>query len=101
MVRDGVLLAVEAIEGTDAAILRGGTLGRESTVVIKCLKPHQDIRFDLPTVGLQTIQTMMKVKASVLAIEAKVTLIPEKERFLTLAKEAGIAVVGWSDKNGS
>jgi len=101
VVRDGVLLAVEAIEGTDAAILRGGMLGRESAVVIKCLKPHQDIRFDLPTVGLQTIETMVKVSASVLAIEAKATLIPDKGAFLARANEAGIAVVGWTNKNGS
>jgi hypothetical protein len=101
VVRDGVLLAVEAIEGTDAAILRGGTLGRESAVVIKCLKPHQDVRFDLPTVGLQTIQTMIKVKASVLAIEAKATLILEKEAFLAQAKNAGIAVVRCLPRGGA
>jgi len=97
VVRNGILLAVEAIEGTDAAIRRGGMLGQESAVVIKCLKPHQDVRFDLPTVGIQTIQTMIEVRASVLAIEANVTLIPEKELFLAKAKEAGIAVVGWQD----
>ncbi len=95
VVRDGVLLAVEAIEGTDAAIRRGGLLGQESAVVIKCLKPDQDIRFDLPTVGPKTIETMIEVKANVLAIEAGATLLLEKEQVLKMAREAGIAVVGW------
>jgi DUF1009 family protein len=90
-----VLLAVEAIEGTDATIVRGGTLGQESAVVIKCLKPGQDIRFDLPTVGHRTIETMIAVKASVLAIEAHATLLLEKEKTLKMAREAGIAVVGY------
>ncbi len=97
IVRDGVILAVEAIEGTDAAIARGGTLGRDSAVVIKCLKPHQDLRFDLPTVGLNTIQTMIDVRASVLAVEAHATLLLDKERMLKAASDAGIAVVGWTE----
>jgi len=96
VVKDGVLLAVEAIEGTDAAIRRGGLLGREAVRVIKCVKPHQDIRLDLPTVGPQTIQTMIDAKASVLAIEAGATILIEKERMIKMAKEAGIAVVGYS-----
>ncbi len=95
VVRDGILLAVEAIEGTDATIRRGGALAEESAVVIKCLKPHQDIRLDLPTVGPKTLETMIEVKASTLAIEAGATLVLEKESFLKLAREAGIAVVGW------
>jgi DUF1009 family protein len=98
VVRNGVLLAVEAIEGTDAAILRGGALGRESAVVVKCLKPHQDVRFDLPTVGPKTIQTMIDVKATVLAVEAKQTLILEKETTLHMARQADIAIVGWTDE---
>ncbi len=100
VIKDGVLLAVEATEGTDAAILRGGQLGREGVRVVKCLKPHQDMRFDLPTVGPQTIQTMIKARASVLAIEAGRTLLIEKELLLKMAKEANIAVIGWSEKNG-
>ena len=97
VVKDGVLLSVEAVEGTDAAILRGGQLGRGEVRVIKCLKPHQDVRFDLPTVGVQTIQTMIKANASVLAVEAGATLLVEKEAFLKAAKEARIAVVGWRE----
>ena len=97
VVKEGVLLAVEAIEGTDAAILRGGLLGGEAVRVIKCLKPHQDKRLDIPTVGPKTIETMMTAKASVLVIEARVTILIEKERLVKMAKEADIAVVGWVD----
>ncbi len=94
VVKDGVLLAVEAIEGTDATIRRGGLLGRDAVRVVKCVKPHQDIRLDLPTVGPQTIQTMIDVRASVLAVEAGATILIEKEQMLKIAKDAGIAVVG-------
>lgn len=97
VVRKGVILAVEAIEGTDAAIRRGGTLGKEGAVVIKICKPQQDLRFDLPTVGPETIQTMKTVAASVLAVEAGKTLVLQKTVFLKEAEKAGIAVVGIKD----
>lgn len=98
VVRKGVILAVEAIEGTDAAIRRGGTLGKKNAVVIKICKPQQDFRFDLPAIGPQTLETMKSVKASVLVVEAGKSLVLEKERFLKEARQAGIAVVGWKDK---
>ncbi|MCU0580324.1 MAG: UDP-2,3-diacylglucosamine diphosphatase LpxI [Desulfobacterota bacterium] len=79
VVRKGAVVAVEAIEGTDATILRGGQLAREKAVVIKVSKPTQDLRFDLPAIGEQTIQTMQEVKAAVLAIEAQKTLIFDRE----------------------
>ncbi len=93
VVRKGAVVAVEAIEGTDAAILRGGQLAREKAVVIKVSKPTQDLRFDLPAVGETTIQTMQEVKASVLAIEAQKTLIFDREATLALADRYRIAVV--------
>ena len=93
VVRKGAVVAVEAIEGTDAAIIRGGQLAREKAVVIKVSKPMQDLRFDLPAVGEQTIQTMQEVKASVLAIEAHKTLIFDREATLALADRYRIAVV--------
>ncbi len=99
VIKDGVLLAVEAAEGTDAAILRGGQLGREGVLVVKCLKLNQDIRFDLPTVGPQTIQTMIKARAAVLCIEAGATLVIEKALLLKMAKDANIAVVGVSQSS--
>lgn len=94
VVREGVVLAVEAIEGTDAAIRRGGSLGKEKAVVIKICKPQQDFRFDVPAIGPGTIQAMAEVKASVLAVEAGKTLLLEKEKLLRDAASAGIAVVG-------
>ena len=97
VVRDGVILAVEAIEGTDAAIRRGGSLGKEKAVVIKICKPQQDFRFDIPTVGPGTIRAMVEVKASVLVVEAGKTLFLEKEQLLQEARAAGIAIVGCSD----
>ena len=96
VVRNGVILAVEAIEGTDAAIRRGGGLGKENVVVIKICKPQQDLRFDLPTIGPGTIRTMKEVKAAVLAVEAGKTLVLEKEILLREARAAGVAVVGFS-----
>ncbi len=97
VVRNGVILAVEAIEGTDAAIRRGGTLGKKNAVVIKICKPQQDLRFDLPTIGLQTLEVMEEVKASVLVVEAKKTIVLEKDQFIKEAAKAGIAVVGYTD----
>jgi len=79
VVRDKTVLALEAIEGTDETIRRGGTLAREKAVVVKVCKPRQDQRFDLPTVGLHTINVMAEVKASVLAIEAGRTIIFDKD----------------------
>ncbi len=97
VVRNGVILAVEAIEGTDEAIRRGGSLGRENTVVIKICKPQQDLRFDLPTIGPETIRTMRTVKAAVLAVEAGKSLVLEKQTLLEEAREAGIALVGYKE----
>lgn len=97
VIRNGIILAVEAIEGTDNTIRRGGNLGKENTIVIKICKPHQDLRFDLPTIGPETIQTMQEVKATVLAVEAGKAIVLEKEIFMKKAKQAGIAVVGYKE----
>ncbi len=93
IVKNGIVLAVEAIEGTDQAILRGGVLGGPGTVVVKVSKPKQDERFDVPTVGISTIQSMMTARAAVLGIEAGKTLIVDREEFLKLAAEQGIKLV--------
>lgn len=97
VIRNGVILAVEAIEGTDAAIRRGGALGQENAVVIKICKPQQDFRFDLPTIGPDTIRTMKAVKAGVLAVEAGRAIVLEKDVLLKEAKAVGIAVVGYKE----
>ncbi len=93
VVRRKVVLAVEAIEGTDKAILRGGAIAKEKAVVVKVSKPNQDFRFDLPAVGLNTIKVMSTVNASVLAIEAGKTLIFDKEEMIRLADRNSIAIV--------
>ncbi len=97
VVRDCVVLAVEAIEGTDAAILRGGRLAREGAVVVKVRKPGQDFRFDLPATGLTTIKSLQSVKGAVLAVEAGESLIFDRELMVEAANKAGIVVVGVSE----
>lgn len=93
VVKNGVVLAVEAIEGTDQTILRGGQLGGEGTVVVKVAKPLQDYRFDVPTVGPDTIEMMIKSGAAVLAVEAGTTFILEKEKTVARAEEHDISLV--------
>ena len=93
VVRRKTVLAVEAIEGTDNTILRGGALATEGGIVIKVCKPNQDLRFDLPAVGSSTINIMSKVNASVLTIEAGKALIFDKEEMIRLADNNGIAIV--------
>ena len=97
VVRNQTVLAVEAIEGTDAAIRRGGTLGKEKAVVVKLKKPNQDLRFDLPAVGEKTIISMLEVKAAVLAVEAGYALFFDRESVIRAADAAGIVVVGVSE----
>jgi DUF1009 family protein len=97
VVRNQTVLAVEAIEGTDAAIRRGGTLGKEKAVVVKLKKPNQDLRFDLPAVGEKTIISMLEVKAAVLAVEAGYALFFDRESVIKAADAAGIVVVGVSE----
>jgi len=97
VVKDQAVLAVEAIEGTDEAIRRGGTLCGGGAVVIKVCKPQQDLRFDLPAIGLLTIKTMAQVKASCLAIEAGKTIIIDRQAVIHDAEQAGIAIVAMHD----
>ncbi|MBW1988087.1 MAG: UDP-2,3-diacylglucosamine diphosphatase LpxI [Deltaproteobacteria bacterium] len=94
VVAKGTVVAVEAIEGTDAAIRRAGELGAAGACVVKVKKPIQDERFDLPAVGVQTIRSMMAAGASVLAVEAGATVVFDKEEMVRLADEAGICIVG-------
>jgi DUF1009 family protein len=93
VVKDRCGVAVEALEGTDACIKRGGELAR-GAVVVKAVKPQQDRRFDLPAVGPRTIKSMAKAGCRVLAVEAGATLVMEPEELVRLADKAGIAVVG-------
>lgn len=94
VVKHGVVLAVEALEGTDAAILRGGRLGRGGAVVAKVSKPSQDMRFDVPTVGKDTLRSMHSAGATALGVEAGRTFIVDGEGVSRLADQMGIAIVG-------
>ncbi|MFA5072404.1 MAG: UDP-2,3-diacylglucosamine diphosphatase LpxI [Nitrospirota bacterium] len=101
LVKDQAVLAVEAIEGTDETIRRGGTLCRSGAVVVKVCKPQQDLRFDLPAIGTQTIMTMESVKASCLAIEAGKTIIIDRETVIQNANKAGISIIALQDQDMS
>lgn len=93
-VRDKAVLAVEAIEGTDQAIQRAGQLcKRGGFVVVKVAKPRQDMRFDVPTVGVGTIETMRQAGARVLAIEADKTIVLDQDQTVALADQYGISIV--------
>jgi DUF1009 family protein len=94
VVKDRVVVAVEAVEGTDQAIRRGGELAGEGAVVVKRCKPQQDLRFDLPAIGPKTIQTMVSVKATALAVEAGRSVLLDREDMIEQADRAGIAIVG-------
>lgn len=94
VIKDRVVVAVEAVEGTDEAIKRGGALAKDGAVVVKRSKPQQDLRFDLPAVGPRTIEVMQSVKASVLAVEAGRSVMLDREQLISQADAAGIAVVG-------
>lgn len=92
VIKDKAIVAIEAMEGTDQTILRGGTIAQDGAVVIKMSKPNQDFRFDVPVVGPRTIQTMIKCKAKCLAIESGKTLIIDSDKTIRLANQAGIAI---------
>ena len=94
VVRDRSVLAVEAIEGTDAAIRRGGELAGSGAVVVKLKKPDQDFRFDLPATGEKTIATLAAVKGAVLAVEAGQSLLFDRAAMVRAADRAGIVVIG-------
>lgn len=93
VVKNRAVMALEAIEGTDACILRGGKLANGNAVVVKVAKPKQDNRFDVPTVGCKTIESMIEAGASVLAIEADKTLFVERDKVAAIADEKGITIV--------
>ena len=93
-VKERAVLAVEAIEGTDQAIARAGALCRAGGfVVVKVAKPQQDMRFDVPTVGMRTVESMRQAGGRVLAIEAGKTIVLDQEETVSLADRHGISIV--------
>jgi DUF1009 family protein len=94
VVKQGAAVALEAMEGTDETIRRAGALAGKGTTVVKLAKPNQDLRFDVPVVGLRTLDAMAAAGASVLAVEAGKTLLFDKPAFLAEADRRGIAIFG-------
>ena len=94
VVKDRAVVALEAMEGTDEAVARGGRIAGPGVVVVKMAKPRQDMRFDVPVVGDQTLDALSGARAAVLAVEAGKTLLLDKLRFLSRAKDLGLVVVG-------
>lgn len=97
VVKKKAVLAVEAIEGTDQAIRRAAELGREKIVVVKVAKPKQDMRFDVPAVGLTTLSELVKAKAEAFAFEAGKTLFLDQAEFIKKADQNKIALIGYSE----
>ncbi len=93
VVKNRAVMAVEAIEGTDACIRRGGQLGRGGVTVAKAAKPKQDLRFDVPGVGPDTVDSMIEAGAVVLVIEAGRTLVVDREAMVAKADQHGISIV--------
>ena len=93
IVKNGTVLAVEAFAGTNDAIRRGGTLARKGAVMIKVAKPNQDMRFDVPVIGIETIRSAAEAKLRVIAVEAGKTLLLDRDGIADLAQRAKISVV--------
>jgi len=98
VVKDLAVMAIEAIEGTDEAVMRGGSLACSGAVVVKVSKPQQDMRFDVPVVGTNTLHSMIRTSARVLAIESEKCIIVDRENFIQEADRNGIAVIGITGK---
>lgn len=97
VVRNGTVLAVEAFEGTNECIRRGGALGRESAIMVKVTKPNQDMRFDVPVIGERTIEVARDAKVKIIAVEALCTLLLDRPRVCAAAAAAGITLYGISE----
>ncbi len=101
VVKDQSVLALEGMDGTDATILRGGRLCGKGAVVVKVSKPAQDLRFDVPAVGLATIETMKQVKASILVFEAGKSLVFDRDEMIDAANAAGICIIARRDDSAA
>ncbi len=96
IVKGGTVLAVEAFEGTNEAIKRGGILGRKHSIMVKVSKPRQDLRFDVPVIGLQTVQAAAHAGIRVIAVEAGKTLFLDREAMLEEADRRGLTIAGYA-----
>ncbi len=97
VVANGTVLAVEAVDGTDATIARGAALSDGKAVVVKRSKPHQDSRFDLPSTGVETIRTMSQYGASVLVLEAGKSISFDRRTMVSLADKCRISIIAMEE----
>ena len=97
VVGGGSILAVEAVEGTDTTIRRGGELGKGQAIVVKVCKPLQDTRFDVPAVGLNTVKTMHESNIKAIAVEAGKALVFDRDDMIRFADQHKIAIVATTD----
>lgn len=93
VVKNRVVLAVESAEGTDETIRRGGRLAKEKAVVVKVAREEGEIELDLPVVGTETLKVLKEVNAFCLAIDARKTILLDREKLIEMADEAGIAII--------
>jgi len=93
VIKNGTIVAVEALEGTNEAIKRGGTLAREDAVMVKVSKPNQDMRFDVPVIGVETVRIAAESRVRVIAVEAGKTLLLERDAVIALANGSNMSVV--------
>lgn len=93
VVKDGMILAVEAFEGTNRTIRRGGKLGGRGAVVVKVAKDGHDMRFDIPAIGRQTISVLRRARVSALAFQARRTVLLERDEAIAAADRLGMAIV--------
>jgi len=100
VIKEGTVLAVEAFEGTDAAIRRAGKLGGPGAVVVKIAKRGHDMRFDIPVVGMHTLRQLRRARAATLAVEADRCILLERDRLVAEANRRGIAIVAVANAAG-
>jgi DUF1009 family protein len=101
VVKNGTILAVEAYEGTDETILRAGRLCKGGAVVVKVAKKDHDMRFDIPIVGMRTMKILRKSKTSVLAVEAKRTILLDRDKLIAEANRRGISLIAMNTEDSS
>jgi DUF1009 family protein len=94
IVKNGTVLAVEAFEGTNETLKRGGILGRKNAIMVKVAKPTQDMRFDIPVIGVETVRIAAEANVRAIAVEAGKTLLLEQDALVELARRSNISIVG-------
>ena len=95
IVKNGTVLAVEGFEGTNESIKRGGALGGKNAIMVKVAKPNQDMRFDVPVIGVSTVDVAASAHLRVIGVETGRTLLLEKEALVELATRSNLSIVAW------